>query len=454
MFVVANSLRCALRKTIHRTIPRFTSTSTSLARDVQRTWNDLPVRVQPEINDKDDGGQFVFDEEPLALSPEKGFGYYPITLGQQLGEGKLEIVRKLGWAGHSSVWLARTLGNAYPAKYVAVKVLTVNATAGVVRGFLCEVDSLRTIKTANPDHPGYQHCLNLYEVLTDKSRHGPHICLVTNILGENMHRLGRLQPNKRVFPLAVAKRIVKQTLLALDYLHRECGFVHTDVKPDNVLVCVDYEDEAITRVLQETPSATYEPRFEPTLSPDPIITVKTQPLPNLGLREDASNLKVCLIDFGHALPAKEPLAGLAQIGLLRAPEVILGHEWSTPIDIWSMGCLAFEYLTGAPMILLSESPSISMENLHLQRILEHIGPFPPSFLERCQRRADFFDEQGSLRVHNLIPQSMESCLRAYKVMGEKDISSAAAFIRKCLTIDPHARPTALELLDDEWLKNA
>ena len=38
-------------------------------------------------------------------------------------------------------------------------------------------------------------------------------------------------------------------------------------------------------------------------------------------------------------------------------------------------------------------------------------------------------------------------------MDEKEIAPAATFIRKCLTIDPRARPTALELLDDEWLKD-
>lgn len=38
-----------------------------------------------------------------------GYGYYPLTLGQQLTEGKLEIVRKLGWASYSSVWLAQSL---------------------------------------------------------------------------------------------------------------------------------------------------------------------------------------------------------------------------------------------------------------------------------------------------------------------------------------------------------
>jgi serine/threonine-protein kinase SRPK3 len=39
---------------------------------------------------------------------------------------------------------------------------------------------------------------------------------------------------------------------------------------------------------------------------------------------------------------------------------------------------------------------MSLEDVHLQRILEHIGPFPPSFLEACQRRADFFNKQGEI----------------------------------------------------------
>ncbi|KAG0695387.1 hypothetical protein DFH29DRAFT_955336, partial [Suillus ampliporus] len=39
-----------------------------------------------------------------------------------------------------------------------------------------------------------------------------------------MISLRRLQPNAHgAFPVAAAKRIVKQTPLALDYLYRECG---------------------------------------------------------------------------------------------------------------------------------------------------------------------------------------------------------------------------------------
>jgi serine/threonine-protein kinase SRPK3 len=71
----------------------------------------------------------------------------------------------------------------YPAEYVAVKILTVDATAAVVDGFLDQANALTTIKKANPDHPGYKHCLSLYDVILDGSYHGPHICFVTNVLG-------------------------------------------------------------------------------------------------------------------------------------------------------------------------------------------------------------------------------------------------------------------------------
>jgi serine/threonine-protein kinase SRPK3 len=50
--------------------------------------------------------------------------------------------------------------------------------------------------------------------------------------------------------------------------------------------------------------------------------------------------------------------------------------------------------------------------------------------------------------------TIEECLRPYGVLDEKDIPAAAAFIRKCLTIDPSARPSAMDLSGDEWLKDA
>jgi serine/threonine-protein kinase SRPK3 len=281
-----------------------------------------------------------------------------------------------------------------PPKYVAIKVLTVNATAGVLNNHTKEINNIKLITSTNPQHPGHKHCLTLRSAFLATSKHGPHICAVTDVLGSDLRQLQSIQPGG-VFSVPVVKRIVKQTLLALDYLHSECKLVHTDVKPDNTMVSLANADAAIQAYLEQHPSATYEPRNEPDLSPDPIITVKSQPLPNFGLDPTLSNLDVRVIDYGQAASVADGLlTGEAQPVLLRAPEITLGHPWSTPVDIWSVGCLVFEYLLGTALFQLYESDSVTFGDVHLRRIIEHIGPFPAHFLARCDRRSDFFDAQG------------------------------------------------------------
>jgi serine/threonine-protein kinase SRPK3 len=89
---------------------------------------------------------------------------------------------------------------------------------------------LRDMKKAKSDHPGYKHTLQLYSTSVEKSFHGSHISLMTNVLGGTVQTLRRLQPNGNLgIPVRAAKRIVKQTLLALDFLHRECKYVHTGI---------------------------------------------------------------------------------------------------------------------------------------------------------------------------------------------------------------------------------
>ena len=36
--------------------------------------------------------------------------------------------------------------------------------------------------------------------------------------------------------------LAKQCLIGLDYLHRMCNIIHTDLKPENVLVCLTPEE--------------------------------------------------------------------------------------------------------------------------------------------------------------------------------------------------------------------
>ncbi|KAI0265562.1 kinase-like domain-containing protein [Gloeopeniophorella convolvens] len=400
---------------------------------------------------------FICEEEPHMVSLYRGFGYFPLKIGQRLNKDKYEIVRKLGWGEFSSVWLAKTLDGPDAGRYVAIKVLSVNETSGIVDNLVCEMDIMRLVTSKNPAHPGYKHCITLREWFLASSYHGPHICMVTDPLGWTLEDLQFFQPG-HTFTLPVTKRIVKQLLLAIDYLHRECAAMHVDLKPSNLMVSVENDEGKITSFLEQNPSSTYDPPlFEPDLSPDPIVTVRSQPIPNFGLDKSLNNLSIKLADYGNGIldgRGRRSEDQMQPVGY-EAPEVLLGYPWSAPVDIWSIGCLAFECLA-LPLLQVYGLPIHSYRDAYLQGIIRTIGAFPPDFLATCSKSADYFDNKGNLlRAQPEMPPqpgSIEDELRSRTTLDEKDILATGAFLRRCLTIDPSRRPTALQLLDDDWFE--
>jgi serine/threonine-protein kinase SRPK3 len=85
---------------------------------------------------------------------------------------------------------------------------------------------LERITAANPEHLGYQHCLTLHNNFICSSTIGDHVSLVTDVCSSDTSQLQLSQPNG-TFPMHVIKCIIKQTLLGLNYLHWECGMIHT-----------------------------------------------------------------------------------------------------------------------------------------------------------------------------------------------------------------------------------
>lgn len=70
-----------------------------------------------------------------------------------------------------------------------------------------------------------------------KGPYGSHFCLSFEVLGVSLYEIGK-RYNNRGIPLDLCKSIAKQVLVGLDFLHRMCGVIHTDLKPENVLVCL------------------------------------------------------------------------------------------------------------------------------------------------------------------------------------------------------------------------
>ena len=71
------------------------------------------------------------------------------------------------------------------------------------------------------------------------------------------------------------------------------------------MVSMNVSDAIISNYLDTHPADLYEPRIEPDLSPDPIITVKSQPLPDFDLDPNLDNIVVKLADYGESEHSKE-----------------------------------------------------------------------------------------------------------------------------------------------------
>ncbi|ODQ78494.1 hypothetical protein BABINDRAFT_65165 [Babjeviella inositovora NRRL Y-12698] len=173
-------------------------------------------------------------------------GYHPCFKGETYRDGRYTLLRKLGWGHFSTVWLAR---DNEKNRHVAMKV--VRSARHYTETALDEIKLLERSVTSDPHHPGHRHVLDLLDTFYHLGPNGRHVVMVFEVLGENLLELIRLYRHRGI-PLAYVKQIAKQLLVSLDFLHRVCGIIHTDLKPENVLIEIgDVEQIVNTITVQE-----------------------------------------------------------------------------------------------------------------------------------------------------------------------------------------------------------
>ena len=102
--------------------------------------------------------------------------------------------------------------------------------------------------------------------------------MVFEVLGENL--LGLIKRwNHRGIPMPLVKQITKQVLLGLDYLHRECGIIHTDLKPENVLIEIGDVEEIVKTYVSDPTQKNKEDNRNGRRRRRTLIT-GSQPLPS------------------------------------------------------------------------------------------------------------------------------------------------------------------------------
>lgn len=98
------------------------------------------------------------------------------------------------------------------------------------------MDEIKILKQIAEGDPDDKKCVvKLLDHFKHSGPNGQHVCMVFEFLGDNLLTLIKYSDYRGV-PLPMVKEICYHILVGLDYLHRELSIIHTDLKPENVLL--------------------------------------------------------------------------------------------------------------------------------------------------------------------------------------------------------------------------
>ena len=137
-------------------------------------------------------------------------------------------------------------------RHVALKV--VKSDGHYTETALDEIQLLQRVVSSSQSHAGRCHVVGLVENFRHVGPNGSHVCMVFEVLGENLLGLIKRYQHRGV-PQHIVKQVAKQVLLGLDYLHSECRIIHTDLKPENVLICIEDVESVVQAELVSCPAA-------------------------------------------------------------------------------------------------------------------------------------------------------------------------------------------------------
>ncbi|CBZ24970.1 putative protein kinase [Leishmania mexicana MHOM/GT/2001/U1103] len=313
------------------------------------------------------------------------------------------------------------------------------------------LDEIRLLTLLNRQKdPDDAHIVRLIDAFYYKE----HVMLVTELLRDTLYDYGkynREEEKEFYFTVPRLRRLTRQIVEALTYVH-SLNLIHTDLKPENIMF-VSY-----------------------------------------------SRCIVKVIDFGSSCFLSDHLSSYIQSRSYRAPEVVLGCDYDGRIDVWSLGAILVEMVTGDVLFTSDTVPEM------LARIVYVCGtPFPRRMLWEGRHTSDYINKFGCIYeygggadghhdrpekgdtddgeepyclytpVPTMAPHICTSSSKSraaasalppprtttapYSVLREKLAAANVVdeefitFVEACLMLDHKKRPTSAELLEHPFIRD-
>lgn len=248
-----------------------------------------------------------------------------------------------------------------------------------------------------------------------------HVCILIELLSFDLYEVIK----RRDFvgmPIQLVQCVARKMLTALNGLQR-IGIIHCDLKPENILL-----GEAFS---------------------------------------------VKMIDFGSSIFSNQTSQFYIQSRYYRAPEILLGTNYSYGIDMWSLGCVLFELFAALPLF-----PGQN-EYQMMELITSMLGKIPDKILKNSSKKDTFFLKNGKLKSEeqyfidngfSSVPQTefnyryfikpnLKNVILEYGTNAEKKIKAEERdkrlvfydFLNKILKYDPEERLTPSEALKHSFI---
>ena len=373
-----------------------------------------------------------------------------IDWSYEIFNDKYIMIKKLGKGSYCSVWLAY---NYISNCFNAIKVYNrcdYNRGKKEIKVF----DNLKSKKISNIitynclfDYMNeeYDDLDELDENESNGSDAGGNtfLCVEMDLAGYSIYDIIKLfRDTDLKTPTKYFYEVTKNTINILNDIHKR-GFVHSDIKPENILLMKPtYDTDLIMKKIISCKTGKLIKVTKKNVD-DFIKKIKTE-LKNISeskiedvykyIFDGSYNVIIC--DMGTTIKPNSSNLYKKYTIYYRAPETILKLDYDHTYDYWSLGCTVYEMIT--QKILFNADNDLEL----LYEIMSRLGPLPLELIEKSDYKKKFFTTSKRLRGYKKISFNPVSDL--FENIGiDENLNKLINLIKSSLCLEKDHRTLSL-----------
>ena len=380
------------------------------------------------------------------------------------------IIKKIGYGSFATVWLA------YNLNYKIFNAIKIQHPEDFDAGDE-EVDIFKRVKKT-----GCKYLNIMDDYFIETTEDGEHICMVFELMAGSLYDIIDKGKYSNGLEFKLVKNIMYQLIVAMDVLNNKLQLLHTDIKPENILIhgisnktqdiinefnqlnftkfynkkktsfkkkkkgknvnFNDYKETIIKEFLNKMKTLSIEDSSESLNENDCLIDDKY-------INKD--NICIRLSDFGSCCPIEDNMSFEIQTRYYRSPEIMLYHKFNKTCDVWSIGCVFYELLTGDVLFNPEKRKGFTRDRSHIYEIQKKLGKLPDNFIEKSQKSKLFFRNNGLIKGRNSFEFEPLYDILVNKLKDRKDITNNELnniidFLYYVFIYHPKKRPTTNKCL--------